>query len=353
MRGAEGRFYGGGLVLVSVLALIDAALPVSFVGVLLLGVFVASLAASPGRVGIVGAYAFGWAAVLGVDGDHWSGPHWFRLLIVAVGTSVAVLAAIARERQHAALIRTANVADVAQRALLRPLADRYDGVEIAMRYLSADDGALIGGDVYDIEASQWGLRVLIADVCGHGLEAVEKASVITFAFREAAHTCETLEEVVIAIETSFRRQARAGDFATALLLEINEDKVLIANCGHPDPGLIGERSFSWVAPDRRSRPIGLGSSPSRQRLLLAQGQRLLVYTDGIIEARDAGGTFFDLETCANTAFRSLSLDDALDHLFDSLRDHTGGPLHDDVIALAVAAHPGPSDADPGGALTVA
>jgi phosphoserine phosphatase RsbU/P len=254
---------------------------------------------------------------------------------VAGGTAVAVIAAMRRERQHAALVRTANVAEVAQRALLRPLDERYDGVDLAVRYVSAEHEALIGGDLYDVEVTPWGLRVLIADVCGHGLPAVEKASMITFAFREAAHACDTLGDVVDAIEKSFLRQIRPPDFVTALLLEVNGNDVRIANCGHPDPALIDRHRLKWLAPQQRARPIGLGTSPTPQRLFLAQGERLLLYTDGLTDARNASGGFFDLEMCALASFATNSLDEALDQLIKSLVDHSDGALTDDVLALAV------------------
>jgi serine phosphatase RsbU (regulator of sigma subunit) len=195
----------------------------------------------------------------------------------------------------------------------------------------------VGGDVYDVEVTSWGLRVLIADVCGHGLEAVDKASTITFAFREAADTCEGLDDVVSMVERSFRRIADRADFATAVLLEIDAGTVKIANCGHPDPLVLGRTRFTWLSPERRTVPIGLGTSPSLQRLLLVPGERLLVYTDGLIEARDRAGEFFDLERHAQHCLNAGSLERALDGLVGELHDHAGGSLSDDVIAFAVQA----------------
>jgi phosphoserine phosphatase RsbU/P len=339
MRRAEQITFLGGLTLVSLLALIDLFGSMSFVGALLLGVLLTSLAAPPRKVALVGAYALGWVVALGYDGRYWTAEHATRFVVVVGGIVLAVIASAARERQHRALVRTANVAEVAQRALLRPLAEHYDDVEMAVRYLSSSDGALVGGDAYDAEVTRWGLRVLIADVCGHGLEAVDRASTLAFAFREAAHTCETLAEVVAAMESSFRRSVNHSDYATALLLEINGGTVKIANCGHPDPAVIHQRRVEWLSPRTRARPIGLGSSPTLQRLVLAPGKRLLVYTDGLTEARDPAGSFFDLEKQALGSLRTGSLDQALDQLMTALHEHTDGSLRDDVIAFAVQVTP--------------
>jgi phosphoserine phosphatase RsbU/P len=328
-----------GLVAVTVLGLIDAFTSVALLGALLLGVFLAALTAAPWLVAVVGAYALAWVAVLGYNDEHWTSAHWLRFAVVAAGTAVAVIGSLVRKRQLAALIRMANVAEVAQRALLRPLEARYDGVDMAVRYLSSADEALVGGDVYDVEVTRWGLRVLIADVCGHGLEAVDKAATIAFAFREAAHTCDKLDEVVSVVESSFRRVTARVDFATALLLEINGDTVKIANCGHPDPLVLDRGRSTWLSPDRRAAPIGLGTSPSLQLLLLAPGERLLVYTDGLTEARNPAGGFFDLERRALHCLSAGSLEHALDELITELHNHAGGSLRDDVIAFAVQLTP--------------
>jgi phosphoserine phosphatase RsbU/P len=325
-----------GLTMVTALGIIDAAAALSFVGALLVGVFLAALASSPRNVAIVGAYATIWAAALGYHGDYWSTTHWARLGVVAVGSAVAVASAVIRDRYVDALVRTANVAEVAQRALLRPLDERYDGVELAVRYLSASDGALIGGDVYDVEMTPWGLRVLVADVCGHGLDAVDKASSLVFAFREAAFTNQSLSQLARTVDESFKRHVGdLTDFASGIILQVKDDKVEIANCGHPDPLLIREGEVSTVEPAKRSRPFGLDASPQARWLVMRAGDRLVVYTDGLTEARDNDGRFFDPNPVSVEAFQSESLDDALDVLLGELDSHTQGSLQDDVVVLAL------------------
>jgi phosphoserine phosphatase RsbU/P len=326
-----------GFAVVSLIGALDAMSSTSFLGLLMLGPFVAALGAPPKKVLLVGGYAVAWAVVLGFGGDHWSLEHWARIGVNTAGTGVAVTAAQVRERYAGALVRATDVAEAAQRALLRPLVDRYDDVEMAVRYVSAAEGALVGGDVYDAEVTPWGLRVLVGDVCGHGLSAVERASTLVFSFREAANSCETLEEIAACLETSMVRHQRSGSmtFATGLLIQVQDGAVEIANCGHPDPLVVGGRQVRPQEPVARSRPFGLGASPAPTRLVLLAGEQLVTYTDGLSEARDERGRFFDLEAHVAAAFAAGPLGAAIDQLLDRVREHVPGTLRDDVVVLAM------------------
>jgi hypothetical protein len=77
------------------------------------------------------------------------------------------------------------VAEVAQRAILRPIPARLGAMSFATRYLSAAEEALIGGDFYDAAFTPHGLRLITGDVRGKGLPAVQLASVVLGCFREA------------------------------------------------------------------------------------------------------------------------------------------------------------------------
>ncbi len=192
---AERSLFIAGLVVVTALGLLDAAMDISFFGALGLGVFVASIAATQRQVVAVGFYALLWGIWLGSGGGRWTSGDLLRLVILVACTAVALAVVRIRERLQADLVRTENVAETAQRALLRPLDERYGAAKLAVRFVSAFDGALIGGDVYDAQATPWGLRLLVADVAGHGLEAVNKASSLVFSFREAAHSFHDLAGV--------------------------------------------------------------------------------------------------------------------------------------------------------------
>lgn len=333
---AERTLFITGFVVVTALGLLDAAMHISFLGVLGLGIFIASIAASKQQVAAVGLYALLWGIWLGVGGERWTSSHLLRIAVLFACTAVALAVVRVREGLQTELVRIENVAEAAQLALLRPLDERYGAAKLAVRFVSAFEGALIGGDVYDAQATPWGLRLLVADVCGHGLEAVNKASSLVFSFREAAHSFEDLAGVTDSMEASFRRQvADTVDFASAVVMQVRGREVEIANCGHPDPILIDQEKATWLSPRERTRPFGFLNAPDVSRLTIPSRGRILLYTDGVSEARNDEKELFDLEAAVLEESNKGALDETLGAILERLRTHTGGQLRDDVVLLAV------------------
>jgi hypothetical protein len=324
-----------GFAAITALALLDLLSEVSIVGGLMIGVFFAALAAPPRWVVLLGLYSLAWVVVLGFNGIYWGPGHWLRICLNITGTVVAVAATVSRDRRIEALTRTTNVAEVVQRALVHPVTGPYEGLDLAVRYVSSADGALVGGDVYGAERTPWGVRLMVADVCGHGLPAVDAAATLAFAFREAAHHRPSLDGVVAVMDESFRRRTTSPDFATCVVVQVGGRGVEVVNCGHPDPLVIDHTGTHPVVSVRRSAPLGLDPTPETHTVELATGSTLLLYTDGLIEARDRRGRFFDLEPNAIEAFRAgATADEALDRLLAAVRAHAGVTLRDDVVMLA-------------------
>src|SRR5262245_38224159 len=105
--------------------------------------------------------------------DDWN--YWIRLAGVGVVSAMAVAGASARHRHEQRLTRMTAIAEAAQLALLPPLPPQMTGVNIAARYRSATCEASVGGDLYEIIPTGLGLRVIIGDVRGKGLDAVRLA----------------------------------------------------------------------------------------------------------------------------------------------------------------------------------
>ena len=142
-----------------------------------------------------------------------------------------------------------SVADVVQRALLPPLPGRVGPLELQVVYLAAAAEARVGGDLYEVARTPFGIRLIVGDARGKGLEAVETAADVLGVFREVAHEVYTLAEVARRIDASLARRLAAGqahgsrpgeEFVTAVLTEIDPaaGQLTIYNCGHPPPLLL-------------------------------------------------------------------------------------------------------------------
>lgn len=117
-----------------------------------------------------------------------------------------------------------------------------------------------------------------------------------------------------------------------LLAEFAPGEVRLVNCGHPAPLRIGLRAEP-LTPSRRSAPLGLNPLPRLQRVRLGAGERLLLYTDGLSEARDAKGTMFPLGDRVREAACQPHLRECLDTLLSLATAHAGGSFQDDLALI--------------------
>ena len=258
------------------------------------------------------AVGLGCVAMLaGLDALDESGfnPEVLPLLAQLGEVTVAgMLLAYARERTIEQLTRVRAVAEAAQRALLRPLPKRLGTVRLAGFYRAADDEALIGGDLYSVQSTPFGVRVLIGDVRGKGLGAAETVSTILAVFREAAMTYSTLSEVAwrieqaLAVDRSTHESAAESDeqFATAVLMEFpeREPAVRVLDRGHPPLLAVQPGGAVALRASEPGLPLGLGELAQQEEttdtFALPPGHVLVAYSDGVTEARDQDGVFYPL-----------------------------------------------------------
>jgi sigma-B regulation protein RsbU (phosphoserine phosphatase) len=257
-----------------------------------------------------------------------------RLLGVLVGGAFCVLAAHWRERRERDLQRVTRVAEVAQLAILRPIPTRVGPVAFASRYLSAAEQAFIGGDLYEVVPSAHGVRVVVGDVRGKGLEAVHLAALVLGSFREAATMEEALDDVAAAVDRAVSTDIALEDFVTAVFVEFRPGGDLaVVNCGHHPPLRVSGLGAQYLAPTTTSTPLGLAPDFTLQSHRLSRGDRLLLYTDGLVEARSADRSFFELAPETVETLKRRSLDAALEGLVASVLRHAGGHLDDDLALL--------------------
>lgn len=266
------------------------------------------------------------------------------------------------------LRRARGIAEAAQSAVLRPPPPRADGLAVAAVQLSADRGARIGGDLYEVIATEHGVRAVIGDVRGHGIGAVHTVAAVLGSFREAAHDEPELGGVLRRLDRALARHLRershggektaAGtkekavtavneavgaadeEFVTVLLLEILPDGGMRAlNCGHPWPHLLTGPRAEPLARTDPLPPLGLFPLPSHLPAApcgrLLPGDTLVLHTDGVEEARDRTGRFFPLpEVLARAArARPTTPQLLLDSVLAALLRHSDGPPADDVALL--------------------
>jgi serine phosphatase RsbU (regulator of sigma subunit) len=213
-----------------------------------------------------------------------------------------------------------------------------------MHYQSASSGAQIGGDLYEVVPLPGRVRLIIGDVRGKGLPAVQLAAAALGVFREAVHEEHCLAAIVTRIETSLIRHLDDEQFVTAVLAEVRpeENKMELLSCGHPAPLLLDPDGPRFVIREEGSLPLGLGSLTGHPRLPVTipfgPGDQVLFYTDGVSEARNRAGEFFPLARHA-VALAPEDPDALVRRLSAAVTQHVGHTPDDDVALLLAYRHP--------------
>jgi sigma-B regulation protein RsbU (phosphoserine phosphatase) len=186
-------------------------------------------------------------------------------------------------------------------SLLPPLLPNVPGLEIAARYRPADDRSRVGGDFYDVfRAADDRWAIVIGDVCGSGPEAAAITGVARYTIRALATdhgpaaTLARLNEILLG-------QASDGRFLTAILAEVSTGPdgiaLTLANAGHPGAVLLRDDGTTELL-DEGHGPL-LGSFPGvgtvDERTTLDPGDAIVLYTDGVTEARDPARALYGTE----------------------------------------------------------
>ena len=285
-------------------------------------------------VGLVAlAAAVGYGRTVGVD--LLAGSQGVPVVAIGVATVLSGVVARVRVEREGRLRAVTRVAEVAQRALLGGVPPALGSLRLAVLYASASAEASIGGDFYEALETPHGIRLLVGDVRGKGLDAVRLAGVVLGSFRDAAQDHPDLAQVTAALDRSVTRAIGPEDFVTAVLVQVLDDgSAIVLNCGHPAPLLVRAGRATELDPPEPAPPLGLGPRPEPLRLRLALGDRILLYTDGVSEAR-ARGAFFPLQAAAAFALVAADLEAGLETLWAELQRHVAGQLHDDVALLLI------------------
>jgi phosphoserine phosphatase RsbU/P len=251
---------------------------------------------------------------------------------VALSTGIAAMMAVVRQRQAERITELARLATVAQQAVLRPLAQQLGSLTVAARYVSATAAADIGGDLYEALDTPYGTRIIIGDVRGKGLDAVRLASVVLGSYRHVAFERADLRAVVADLDRTVARSVSEEDFVTAVLVEERGGILTIANCGHPAPLLLRRGKVLQLEPPATAPPLGFMPVVTPRVERLEPADRLLMFTDGLDEAR-RDGDFFPIHDRAWGLLGHGRVEQGLASLEAALVEWVRGRLDDDIALV--------------------
>jgi Stage II sporulation protein E (SpoIIE) len=237
--------------------------------------------------------------------------------------------------------RPMTVASELQWSLLPPMTFATDDVVIsAMLEPSYDNG----GDAFDYAVNGSSVHIVVVDAMGHGLDAAGVAAVALAAYRSARLSLLDLPETYEAVDAAINGQFAGERFVTGLLAELDCETGLLrwVSAGHPPPLLLRRGKLVKSLELEPALPFGMPFGDVRVvvgREALEPGDRVLVYTDGLPEARRPDGTFFGLRRLAEFVERGaatgLPAPETLRRLRQDIVSHQHTELTDDATALLV------------------
>jgi serine phosphatase RsbU (regulator of sigma subunit) len=280
--------------------------------------------------------------------------HMAQIIALAGLSALVVFICYVLERRGRELRRARWVAETAQRVLLRPPPCRIGSLRLAWLYLAADDDTEIGGDLFaTARAAHPSTRVVIGDVRGSGLASISEAAMVMGAFREGARRCPTLPNLVAALEESVcwnmedvadTEHDPGEHFITTLVLDIPDrhPRAEMINCGHPPPLLLHDDQVTVLHARRPAPPLGLCALPAptwrTDPFTFEAGDMLVLYTDGVVEARSPTGAFYPLAERV-ASFPATSPEGMVRDIHRDLIDHIGGVPADDAALLVIQRTP--------------
>jgi serine phosphatase RsbU (regulator of sigma subunit)/HAMP domain-containing protein len=232
-----------------------------------------------------------------------------------------------------------EVASVLQRSILPGALPHFAELEAASVYEPAGGEAEIGGDYYDVfrapDATIW---LAIADVCGKGVVAATKTSMIKYAVRAFVAAGFSPGRVIGEINRMVAEGGDPSDIVTLWLgrIDVGNGRVMWAGGGHP-AGLLRSAQTGQVAHLSATGPL-LGAMASvtytDESTVIGPGDTLLLYTDGVTEAR-SGNTFFGEDNVERALNPGGDADEVVERLIAAVRRFVQTDFRDDVAVLAV------------------
>ncbi len=250
-----------------------------------------------------------------------------------------------------------EIARVLQRSLLPPHLPEIPGVEVGAEYLSVEETSEVGGDFYDlINTVEDGWVCAIGDVRGKGVEAASVTALARYTIRAVTLKNDRPSEILAALNEAMLRQLSEDRFCTAACVRLEPLDgsagvgVDVSRAGHPPPLLVRpEGTVEEVGLSGRALGVFPDAELGDASLRLMPGEALVLYTDGVTEARSSGGDFFSedrlrrlLSSCAGCDAATLAA-----RIKGVVLDFQEGYPRDDLAILVLRARDGAAPAERG------
>jgi serine phosphatase RsbU (regulator of sigma subunit)/PAS domain-containing protein len=230
-----------------------------------------------------------------------------------------------------------------QAAVLPASFPTVPGLDVAALYRSASEVAQVGGDFYDLFTLENGrVAAVIGDVCGKGVAAARHTVRLRYELRTLLEDGRPPGRALTAFNRRVQEEFVSDEYATLLLLVLDPSTGAVSwsSAGHPPPLLTGAtpRTLAFGG----SLPVGLFADATYQtaRFTLSPGRCLVLYTDGVIEARNPDRHEFGtdgLEAAAPAVAASAAA--VAEVVLKQVLSHSGGHLDDDAAVLVLRREP--------------
>ena len=231
-----------------------------------------------------------------------------------------------------------DVASILQQSILPEALPDFEEIEAASAYVPAGEESDIGGDYYDLlRAPDGTVWLAIADVCGKGVVAATKTSMIKYTVRALVGAGYCPRDVLAEVNRIVLETGESSDIVTLWVgrLDLEAMELSWSNGGHP-PGIVRDiagsiRTLPTTGPLLGAvRDVAYGE----ETVALSIGDVIVLYTDGVTEAR-AGSEFFGEERVSGVVALGGTAEEVVQRLLTQVRRWVHGELRDDIAILAV------------------
>ena len=264
-------------------------------------------------------------------------PFGMSALVVCVGT--AAIWRLRGEAQRLAVIdRELSLAREIQFSILPQTMPRIPGLSVFARYRPM---RAVAGDFYDfLGMDEERVGVLVADVSGHGVPAALIASMVKVALAAQSDRADRPAAVLTAMNQSLCGHL-AGRYVTAayVFIDTRSGVIRYSAAGHPPMLRLTRHPWEAYTVEQNGLPLGVLKEAEYEELelQLQDGDRLLLYTDGMIEAGNGHGDYFGLDRLTATLVHgsALPLEAAADDIVRTVDAWSGQPQEDDSTIVLI------------------